>query len=583
MSLPGHELLGRGAEGIACLRRAIALSPSVPAYYLALWLETQSSAELQWSVVLAPDNVSLRTQAGNSLNRSGRVADAYRHFRVTAILDPSQSFAYNNIATTSPEADAESYRRALIIDPANAISHHGLSTVLESRGGPEEALLELRRAIALAPDMTEAYNNVASCRERQGRLEEARTVGRTALRLNPVDGMLQANQAVYLEKLEDQEGALRHFRLSLALEPASSGTYQLLALNLLRWGESGEAKSLLDRAISCDPNNAAAFRHRLYLEEFGPAEMHAALLGLLERAGQLPIEPRIDLHFAAGKAFAEAGKRGAAIEQWIAANQLLKLTTPYDEEAAFRRFDELKKTAVRKAENPVSDIPVFIVGMPRCGSSLVEQIIASHPDAVGAGEIADLSDLVEKYGLESPDIIGRTYLRQVTGRHPKAKRIVDKMLPHFLLVGLIHRALPQARIVHVWRNPIDSCMSNFSNRFIAPHPYSHDLAELGRYYRGYWDLMAHWRAMLPESTLLDVHYEELVADFDGQAPRILDFLGLPWDERCRSFHTTERRVMTASQTQVRRPLYTSSVGRWHAYRPYIAPLIEALGPLAEDV
>jgi hypothetical protein len=246
-------------------------------------------------------------------------------------------------------------------------------------------------------------------------------------------------------------------------------------------------------------------------------------------------------------------------------------------------------------QGDASPVPVFIVGMPRSGSTLIEQILASHSKVFGAGEIADFNaaatslvkaaghlpapfpEFVAEMTAEQFRRVGGHYVEAVRARAPSAERITDKTLGNFLFVGMIHLALPNARIIHARRDPIDSCVSCFSKLFAGAMSFSYDLAELGRYYRAYDVLMAHWRHVLPAGVMLEVQYEDLVADFEPQATRILSYCGLQWEESCRRFHLTQRPVKTASSTQVRAPLYRAAVGRSQPYRDMMAPLLDALG------
>ena len=240
--------------------------------------------------------------------------------------------------------------------------------------------------------------------------------------------------------------------------------------------------------------------------------------------------------------------------------------------------------------------PIFIVGMPRSGTTLVEQILASHPQVYGAGELKLLDRaVVEVHStmrevLAYPEIalhmsdehfreLGRRYLAGIQQLAPAATRITDKMPSNFVFVGLIHLALPNATIIHTVRDPVDTCISCFSKLFTEGNFQTYDLAELGRYYRHYKALMAHWRHALPPGRILDVKYEDTVADVEGVARRIVAHCGLPWDQNCLDFHRTERVVRTSSATQVRRPIYASSIGRRHAYGALLEPLLAELQPL----
>jgi len=229
--------------------------------------------------------------------------------------------------------------------------------------------------------------------------------------------------------------------------------------------------------------------------------------------------------------------------------------------------------------------------MPRSGTSLTEQIIASHPLVHGAGELPDLAILAKGGDTQYPAslegftasdylALGKEYIAGLHRRAPKAAHITDKMPANFRYIGLIHLALPSAKIVHINRNPVDTCLSGFSKQFKRGQHHSYDLTELGQYYHDYHELMAHWRAVLPEASFYDIQYEDIVADTENQARKLIEYCGLPWDDACLDFHKLERSVKTASVTQVRKPIYNSSVERWRAYEQHLGPLFEGLGDLA---
>jgi hypothetical protein len=235
-----------------------------------------------------------------------------------------------------------------------------------------------------------------------------------------------------------------------------------------------------------------------------------------------------------------------------------------------------------------SSVPVFIVGMPRSGTTLIEQILASHPRVFGAGELMNLTRTVATLSRRAPFLgailamgapelreLGAHYVTEVRQLAPEADRIIDKMPANFRLVGLIHLALPNARIIHARRDPLDTCFSCFSQLFSGDQPFSYDLAELGRYYSAYEMLMQHWRRVLPRGVMLEVNYEDVIGDLEGEARRIVSHCGLEWDDACLSFHQTERPVR--STFQVRQPIYRNSVGRWRLYERHLGPLIGALG------
>jgi hypothetical protein len=301
-----------------------------------------------------------------------------------------------------------------------------------------------------------------------------------------------------------------------------------------------------------------------------------------------------------GKASSDLKQYDEAIEHLKQANALKRRTFDYDEAQRLAMFKniEAKYTpelfAAKSGSGDTSWSPIFIVGMPRSGTTLLEQVLASHSKVFGAGELETFKEAINEC-VESQRIlpaypllvdflspehilrIGQTYTTQARALAPEAPHIVDKMPLNFMFVGLIHLALPNARIIHMRRDPIDTCLSCFSHQFGNGLEWSYELGELGRYYRQYEALMAHWRRVLPQGAMLEVQYEELVADFEPQARRILEYCGLDWDERCLAFHKTQRPVRTASAAQVRQPIYGTSVSRWRPYRQMLQPLLEQLG------
>jgi hypothetical protein len=245
-----------------------------------------------------------------------------------------------------------------------------------------------------------------------------------------------------------------------------------------------------------------------------------------------------------------------------------------------------------------SQVPVLIVGMPRSGTTLIEQILASHPKVFGADELRDLGEVIAAHCDLAPmpavypecirdmpgEVLGRigaVYAARLRRRAPAVERITDKMPANLLHLGLVHLALPNARIVHVRRDPIDTCWSCYARLFGGEQPFAYDLGELGRYYRRYQALMAHWRAVLPPGAMLEVDYEQVVDDLEEQARRIVAYCGLEWDEACLRFYETKRQVHTSSAAQVRRPIYRSSIGRWRPYRQWLGPLLNELGSAAQ--
>jgi hypothetical protein len=316
-----------------------------------------------------------------------------------------------------------------------------------------------------------------------------------------------------------------------------------------------------------------------------------ALLG--KRDGR--VLDRMRLEFALGKAWMDAGDEGRAFAHFDAGNRLKRDSLSYDVEADVARIE-----AIGSAFSPDlmrrdggagdrSELPILIVGMPRSGTTLIEQILASHPDVHGGGELAQLGALIGEF-LGGADFqqwlanlkperlaeLGRAYCGQLAGLAPGRLRVTDKTPANFLYAGLIHLMAPNARIIHCRRDARDTCLSCYTTLFSAGQQFTYDLGELGAYYRSYTGLMDHWRELLPPDRFTEVRYEDVVADLESEARRLVAFCGLAWDDACLDFHKTGRQVRTASANQVRQPLYGHSVGRWARYGDHLAPLTAAL-------
>ena len=305
------------------------------------------------------------------------------------------------------------------------------------------------------------------------------------------------------------------------------------------------------------------------------------------------------LHFAIGKAYDDIGDYKKAIEHFKKGADIKRGKLTYDEPQTLGFFDSIREVfdeALMKNppyQGKSTEVPVFIVGMPRSGSTLVEQVLSNHPDTFGAGEIKEFSrqmnllrsrfpglpkypQMMKKLNEAQFDLLAGNYLGKLVALSPQSARITDKLLTNYYFVGLLHILYPKAKIIHTRRNPVDTCLSAYTKLFKDDMPHSYDLGELGRYYRKYDELMAHWDRVLPPGVMKTVVYEDVVNDMPTMARELISFLNLPWDDACLNFHESSRPVKTASVVQVRQPVYSSSVGRYKRYGERLQPLIDAL-------
>jgi tetratricopeptide (TPR) repeat protein len=521
---------------------------------------------LLYALQQKPNSAEAHYNLATALEALKRLDEAALHYREALALRPDFYPAHNNLANVLKALDRRDeaishYRQALAIRPDFAIAHNNLANTLQALGRRDEAETHYRRAIAFSPNYADAHHNLGSLLRLVGRGAESVACYERALVLEP--GYIEAQNDLgnALKELGRFDEAVIALRKTLALDPRRPGAY----LDLTEVG----------RIRTDDPLVAAM----------------EALLNDQETAGGSAVVP---LHFALAKVYGDAGRHDEAFRHLLLGNAQRRRELVYDETAELAQFARIKQVVTaellqqKAGSGDPSAAPLFIIGMPRSGTTLVEQILASHPEVHGAGELEELSLLARALpypvGLPAADAaalraLGADYVRRVQGRAGAARWVTDKMPANFYHVGLIRLALPNARIIHARRNAVDTCLSCFSRFFNgSAQSFSYELGELGRYWCQYDALMAHWRQILPAGAMLEVQYEDLVADLETQARRILAYCGIAWNDACLAFHETKRPVRTASATQVRQPLYKSAVGRWRVYERHLAPLLKELPP-----
>ncbi len=522
----------------------------------------------------SPADASRLFQRALDAHRRGALEDAERLYRDVLALQPDHVSALSNRGAAlrdlgRPTDALASYDAALAIQPDHPLALNNRGVALVELKRPAEALASFDKALLLQPDYAEALNNRAK---------------------------VLSQPAAVTAALDE---ALAGLDRAIALRPDYAEAWDNKGVLLLEYGRIDEAAAAVEQAIRLSPNRVRSYYHLTETRRLGVGDPHIAAMQRMARdMAALSPDEQIELHFALATALAGIGDHAQAFQHLLEGNALRRQGIVYDERTELDRLDRIPAAftaelmSERRGQGDPTDVPVFIVGMPRSGTTLAEQILASHPAVFAAGEIDDFNRSMTAHApsaaLTFPEgvahlpahsirQIGAGYLERVRTLAPAARRIVDKRPDNFRFAGLIHLALPNARIIHMRRDPLDTCISCFSKLFGADLPYTFDLGELGRYHRVYEAVMAHWRAVLPPGAMLEVRYEDLVGDLEGRARRILAHCGLDWDARCLDFHLTDRRVSTASAAQVRRPVYASSVGRWRPYEPLLGPLLDALG------
>ena len=501
---------------------------------------------------------------------------------------------------TGDLAGAEAlYLQILQDEPSHFAARHLLGVVRYQEGHHAEAVSLIEAALAANPDHAEALSNYGAVLIALGRLPEALAAYDKALAIHPDFAAAWNGRGAALADLNRFEEALDNYDRALAITPDFALALSNRARVRQYLGRLEEGRADYQRALALAPGMA-----NVWLDYADSLEVPAGLLEQMEAARKDAHSDtdRLHLDFALAKGYADVKDHRRSFQHLLSGNARKRALVSYDEAAILSFFDNIRARftadALRQKQalggGAPTQAPVFIIGMMRSGSTLVEQILASHPAVHAAGELPAFGDAVNATrgpdGETYPDFVAKldaaaitriaeAYLAQIPGLAAGQLRVTDKMPTNFFFAGLIHLALPNARIIHTVRDPVDTCVSCFSKLFTTEQYHTYDLAELGRYYRRYQQLMAHWGAILPPGRILDVRYEDVVADLEGQARRIIAHCGLEWDPRCLSFHTTKRPVRTASMLQVRQQLYQSGIGRAHVYEEFLAPLRDALaGP-----
>jgi len=528
--------------------------------------------------------------------RSVDQAISIKHDAADAYLNKAQILC----ALGYYENGAACAEKSIALDPTGAQAHSLLGAILSRQGRAAEALTNYSRAIDLGlgdAETSDAWLGRGQCLFELGRYAEALAAYERPLAVNPKDVKARVCLANALFDLGRIEEAMAHFDQALAINPKDSDAYNGRGVSLRALGRLNEAIQAFETAIALEPRKPGSYLNFVTSKRITASHPYfAAMQELARDINALKVEDQIWLHFALGKVFADLGDQQRSFYHLLEGNSLKRRQVAYDEAKTLDRFERIRTVftaeLIRDKRGPgdPSSVPIFIVGMPRSGTTLVEQILSSHSKVFGAEELRDFADLSAKItgpdgipeairdmSIEQLRELGMRYVQAVRRLAPEAERITDKLPFNFASAGLIHLALPKARVIHVMRDPRDTALSCFSLQFMNHQmDFAYSLDELGRYIRAYEALMEHWRNVLPKGAMLEVRYEALITNLEEEARRMIAYCGLEWDDACLAFHQSERQVRTASVTQVRQPLYASSVGRWRLFEEQLQPLLRAL-------
>jgi tetratricopeptide (TPR) repeat protein len=542
---------------------------------------------------------------GNAYAALGQPRQAIANYRQAIANDPGLAVAHANLArmlnlTDHFEAALESCRTALRLNPALIEAHLNLAVALRSLRRDAEAEEPLRQALALKPDRAETLNDLATLLRELRRYQDAVPLHESAIAMRPDDAAMCAAFGATLFRMNQVPRALPLFRHAVALAPDLAEVWVSCGIAERAAGLFDEAERCFRRAIAIQPDLSAAHWNLAYNERQSADSEEARRLETLFTRPDTPAADRIAAGFALGKIFDDADRFEQAFPLFAEANAMFRRmraeTGEMFDAAAFERhvamlISEFTPDCLRRVANwgNPSELPVFVVGMPRSGTTLVEQIAASHSQVFGAGELREIGELLREMMQRNQGTMrvadwNPADARELADRHIEllrglggsALRVVDKVPDNILVLGQIAALFPGARVIHVKRDPRDCALSNFFQFYSHGNLFACDLRDSGVRARETLRLGGHWRDVLPLN-LLEVEYEALVADLDGQSRRLIEFLGLDWEPACLEFHKTERVVTTPSAWQVRQPIYSRSVGRWRHYQRHLGALFAGLG------
>ncbi|MGH7066712.1 MAG: tetratricopeptide repeat-containing sulfotransferase family protein [Acetobacteraceae bacterium] len=534
---------------------------------------------------------------GLSLARKRQHAEAISAFKRSVALDPTVAAVLYDLGFACLEADraqeaADALAAALRLQPDFPNASNNLAIALDRLGRKVEALRLYEEGVRWEPGWHAAQLRLGRIYRAAGRSEEAAAAFRAAAAAT--DDPIEAEIDLAFAAAAGGDCATAEAKLRAAIRAAPDSGFAFRALGEIL-GESGrlsEAAAALEHAITLRPEMVDAWWQFATNNKFTTADR--TLIGRIAASlgrPDLTQEERKAVHFTLGKANDDIGDYAEAMRHFVAGNRIRAATLVLDRATLMRWTSEMIAATptgylARRSDLGVADeTPILIVGMPRSGTTLVEQILSRHQEIAAGGELEFWSER-NRAGARvfdadaKPEAVRRLaedYLRVLRGIAPEAARVTDKMPLNFLLLGLIRQVFPRATIVHCRRHPLDTCLSIFCTHFENPIHFAADRGSLVFFYRQYQRMMAHWRAVLPEDRFIEVEYEQLVADPEPTTRRLIETCGLAWDEACLTPHLSDRRVTTASLWQVRQPIYRTSVGRWKHYEPWLGELSALLG------
>ncbi|MDC0239589.1 tetratricopeptide repeat protein, partial [Candidatus Thioglobus sp.] len=588
--------------------KALALKPNyaealnnLGIVYMELGQLDESVKCYEKSIAIRPNYAEALNNLGLTLKELGQLDEAIKYYEKSIAIKPDYAEALNNLGSVFMELgqldDAiKNYKKALVLKPDYANAHNNLGNALKELGQLNAAAKCYEKAIAIKPDYAGAHNNLGVVFMELDQLDEAVKCFEKSLTIKPDYANAHNNLGSVLIGLDQQDEAVKCFEKALAIKPDFAEAHNNFGIIFKEMGQTDEAVKCFEKALFVNPDYAQAYRHLVTIKKYIASDPQISQMQSILSNGDLSKSDRIHLCFALAKVYENLGKQDELFKFLHEGNRLRKQELNYSLD-----MDQITHSVVKKLFNPSpSDVekslsyeastirPIFILGMPRSGTSLVEQIIASHHAVHGAGELHTLNNLInpivkdhstnDKNSLSEKTFLSirQQYLDSLYSFNVPENVITDKMPINFRWIGFILLAFPEAKIVHLKRDAMAICWSNYKHYFSAKGlGFSYSMDDLAGYYGLYTDFMAFWHQLYSDK-IYDICYEDLTTNQEKETRKLLEYCELDWDENCLEFHTNKRVVKTASKFQVREKMYQGSSEAWKKHKEYLRPLIKAL-------
>jgi len=637
-----YKDVGQLEIAVKCFKKAVAIKPDFADAHYNLGLTLQDLNQLndaiksyQVTLALQKKYVKAHNNLGIIYKDLGQLKDAVRSYEQAIALQPDYAEAHNNLGITLHELGqfdeaAKCYKKALEIQPDYVEVHNNLGNTLNFLGHTDEALNSYKQALSINPDYVDANNNIGIIYHEMGQLDEAIKCYEKVISINPANAEAYNNLGVTFNKLTQFHEAINYYKQAFAINPNYDEAHFNLGVTLYELGQSDEALNSFRQALIINPNYDDAHNNiGNILEELGQfdeafssyvhalainpdnTEFHRNLASMknykkgdtqlikmqsLLSTNNLSQSERIHLCFALAKAYADLGEKDKLFQVLNEGNQLRKEELNYSIDMDLNDHSLFKKMFISNIQNsssynPLKFSPIFIVGMPRSGTSLVEQIISSHHKVYGAGELSALDNLIapimNDYVTHNNSLseenflsIRQGYSNNILNLNASEGIITDKMPTNFKNIGFILKAFPEAKIIHLKRDAMATCWSIYQLYFPDKSMgFPYNMEDLGRFYNSYTEMMAFWHELFPNQ-IYDISYENLTNNQEEESRKLLNFCELEWDKNCLDFHKNKRAVKTASSLQVRDKMYQGSSDVWKKYKVHLNPMMKILGCLS---